>query len=59
LELVLEQDKIDTKDEKDRTDRLEKELDVAYEQIPKTVKMEKLTVTQNIDRIVQTNDQYK
>jgi hypothetical protein len=35
LELVLEQDNIETKDEKDRVNRMEYKLVVAYEKIPK------------------------
>jgi hypothetical protein len=36
LELVLEQAKLETKDEKDHADRLEQELVVAYDKIPKS-----------------------
>jgi hypothetical protein len=57
--LVLEQDKIETKDEKDRIDRLEQELAVSYEKIPKSMHTTRLMVTQNIDQIVQTIDQYR
>jgi hypothetical protein len=59
LELVLEQAKLETKDEKYRVDRLEKELAVAYEKIPKSTQTVKLMVTQKIDQIVQTIDQYR
>jgi flagellar hook assembly protein FlgD len=57
--LVLKQDKLETKDEKDHTNRLEKKLVTAYEKIPKNAKMVKLTVTQNIDQIVKTINQYQ
>jgi hypothetical protein len=36
LELVLEQVKLETKDEKDRADRIEQGLVVAYDRIPKS-----------------------
>jgi hypothetical protein len=41
LELVLEQAKLETKDEKYRMDRLEQELVVAYEKIPKSAQMDR------------------
>jgi hypothetical protein len=57
--LVLEQAKLETKDEKDHMDRMEQELAIAYEKIPKSAQMTELTVTQKIDQIVQTIDQYR
>jgi hypothetical protein len=45
LELVLEQVKLETKDEKDHVDRLEQGLVVAYEKIPKSAQTTELTMT--------------
>jgi catalase len=41
------------------TNRLEQKLVVAYEKIPKNAQMTELMVTQKIDQIVQTIDQYQ
>jgi hypothetical protein len=38
---------------------LEKKVVVAYEKIPKTAQTTELTVTEKIDQIVQTIDQYQ
>jgi hypothetical protein len=43
--LVLEQAKIETKDEKYHMNRLKKKLTVAYEKIPKNVQMDELMLT--------------
>jgi hypothetical protein len=59
LELVLEQVKLETKDEKDRTDRLEQGVAVAYDRIPKREQIAEPMTTQKIDQIVQTIDQYR
>jgi hypothetical protein len=59
LELLLEQDKIETKYEKDRTNRLEHEMGIAYDKIPKSTKTVELIVTQKIDHIVQIIDQFR
>jgi hypothetical protein len=52
LELVLEQVKIETKDEKDHVDRLEDGLAKAYEKILKSAQTIELTMTHNIDHTV-------
>jgi hypothetical protein len=36
MELVLEQDRLNTKDERDHVNRLEKKLVVSYEKIPQS-----------------------
>jgi hypothetical protein len=59
LELILEQAKLETKDEKDHVNGLEQKVVVAYEKIPKNTQMVELTVTEKIDQIVQTIDQYQ
>jgi hypothetical protein len=59
LELVLEQVKLETKDEKDHVDRLEQGLVVAYDRIPKSTQIEEPTTMQKIDQIVKTIDQYR
>jgi hypothetical protein len=59
LELVLEQVKLETKDEKDHVDRLEQGLVVAYDKIPKSAQTTEPTTMQKIDQIVQTIDQYR
>jgi hypothetical protein len=59
LELVLEQVKLETKDEKDHVDRLEQGLVVAYDRIPKSTQTTEPTTMQKIDQIVQTIDQYR
>jgi hypothetical protein len=56
---VLEQVKLETKDEKEHVDRLEQGLTVAYEKSPKSVHTLELTTTHKIDQIMQTIDQYK
>jgi hypothetical protein len=45
LELVLEQAKLKTKDEKYHVDRMEQELAVAYDKIPKSVQTTELMMT--------------
>jgi len=57
LELVIEQVKIETKEEKEHMDRIDSGLVVAYDKIPKSTQMEELTTTQKIYQIVQTIDQ--
>jgi hypothetical protein len=52
LELVLEQVKVEIKDEKDHANRLDQGLAVAYEKIPKSAQSTELTTTQKIDQIV-------
>jgi hypothetical protein len=59
LELVLEQVKLETKDEKYHMDRLEQGVVVAYDRIPKSAQIAEPTTTQKIDQIVQTIDQYR
>jgi hypothetical protein len=59
LELVLEQVKIETKNEKYRVDRLEQGLVVAYGKILKSAQMIEPTMTQKIDQIVKKIDQYR
>jgi hypothetical protein len=59
LELVLEQVKPKTKDKKDRADRLEQGLIVAYEKIPNSMQTKNLMTTKMIDQIVKTIDRYK
>jgi DNA repair exonuclease SbcCD ATPase subunit len=56
---VLEQVKLETKDEKYHMDRLEQGLVVAYDKIPKSAQTTELTTMQKIDQIVQTIDQYR
>jgi hypothetical protein len=58
LYLVLEKVKIETKYEKYRTNRLEKGLALVYDIIPKSVQIEEPMMTQKIDQIVQTINQY-
>jgi hypothetical protein len=58
LELVLEQAKLETKDEKDHEWAGTKVV-IAYEKIPKNAQTTELTVTEKIDQIVQTIDQYQ
>jgi hypothetical protein len=58
-ELVLEQVKLKTKDEKDCADRLEQGLVVAYDGISKRVQIKELMMMQKIDQIVKRIDQYK
>jgi hypothetical protein len=55
---VLEQFKLETKDEKYHVDRLEQGVVVAYDRIPKSVQISDPTTTQKIDHIVKTIDQY-
>jgi hypothetical protein len=45
LELVLEQVKMETKYEKNHTDRLEQGLTVSYDKIPKNAQTTELTTT--------------
>jgi hypothetical protein len=59
LELVLEQFKLETKDEKDRTYRLEKGLVVSYKIIPKNAQIAEPTTMKKIVHIVQTIDHYR
>jgi hypothetical protein len=59
LELVLDKVKLETKDKKYQTDRLQHGLDVAYEKIPKSVQIENPTMMQKVNQIVQTIDQYR
>jgi hypothetical protein len=59
LELVLEQVKIETKDEKYHVDRLERGVVVAYEKISKSVQIAEPITTHKIDQIVKTIDQYR
>jgi hypothetical protein len=49
LELVLEQVKIDKKDKKYHTDRLEQGLAISYERIPKSMQIAEPTTMQKID----------
>jgi hypothetical protein len=49
LELVLEQVNLEIKDEKDRTDRLEQGVVVAYDRIPKIMQIAEPKTTQKID----------
>jgi hypothetical protein len=59
LDLVLEQVKLETKDEKDHDDRLKKGVVVAYDRIPKSMQIAEPTKTHKIYQIVQTIDQYR
>jgi hypothetical protein len=52
LELVLEQVKLETKDEKYRIDRLEQGLSIAYDKITKSVQIVEPTMMKKIDQIV-------
>jgi hypothetical protein len=52
LELVFEQAKLDTKEEKERVKGLEQKVVVAYEKIPKNKQTAELMATKNIDHIV-------
>jgi hypothetical protein len=56
LELVLKQVKLETKDKKDR---MEQGVVVAYDRIPKNVQIKEATTTHKIDHIVQKIDQYR
>jgi hypothetical protein len=49
---VLEQVKIEKKDEKYRMDRIQQGLVISYEKIPKSEKTIELTTTQKIDQIM-------
>jgi hypothetical protein len=51
LELVLEQVKLETKDEKYHVDRLEQGLVVAYDKIPKSAQTTELTTMQKLIRL--------
>jgi hypothetical protein len=59
LGLVLEQVKLETKDEKDHADRLEQGVVAAYNRISNSAQITEPTTTQKIDHIVQTIDQYR
>jgi hypothetical protein len=59
LELIFEQAKLETKEEREHVKGLEQKVVVAYEKIPKTTQMAELTTTEKIDQIVQTIDQYQ
>jgi hypothetical protein len=52
LELVLEQVKLDTKEEKDHVDKLDHGVIVAYDKIPQSVQIAEPMTTQKIDQIV-------
>jgi hypothetical protein len=52
LELVLEQVKLDTKEEKDHVDKLEHGVIVAYDKIPQSVQIVEPTTMQKNDQIV-------
>jgi hypothetical protein len=56
---VLEKVKLETKDKKDRADRLKQGLVVSYDRISKSTQTVELTTTQKIDHIVHTIDQYR
>jgi len=56
---VFKKVNIDTKDEKDRMDRLEQGVATAYDRILNSMQIAKSTTAQNIDHIVQTIDQYR
>jgi hypothetical protein len=59
LELVLEQVKIETKDEKYHVDRLVKGVAKTYDKIPKSAQIAERTTTQKIDQIEKKIDQYR
>lgn len=51
MELVFNQAKLDTKEERERVKGLEKKVVVAYEKIPKDKQTVKLIMTKNIDHV--------
>jgi hypothetical protein len=59
LELVLEQVKLETKDDKYCTDRLEQGVVVAYDIIQKSMQIEEPMTMRKIDQIMKTIYQYK
>jgi restriction endonuclease len=52
MELVFEQAKIETKEEREHVKGLEQKVVIAYEKIPKNTQIAKLIATENIDWIV-------
>jgi FtsZ-binding cell division protein ZapB len=59
LELVVEQVKLETKEEKECTDRMKHGLKVAYNFIPDNAQTSEKSVEEKINLIVQTINQYK
>jgi uncharacterized coiled-coil DUF342 family protein len=59
LELIYEQAKLETQEERERVNGLEQKVVGTYEKIPKTAQRAELTTTEKIDQIVQAIDQYQ
>jgi hypothetical protein len=59
LELIYEKAKLETQEEKECMNGLEKKFLGTYEKIPKTSQKAELTTTENIDQIAQEIDQYQ
>jgi hypothetical protein len=59
LEIICEQDKFETKEERERRNRLEQKVAGTYEKIPNIVQKDELTAAEKIDQISQEIDQYQ
>jgi hypothetical protein len=59
LELIYEQAKLETQEERERVNGLEQKVVGTYEKIPKTAQRAELTATEKIDQIAQEIDQYQ
>jgi hypothetical protein len=59
LEIVYEQAKLETQEERERIKGLEQKVAGTYEKIPQATQRDEITAAEKIDQIAQAIDQYQ